>query len=241
MEKQASKSVVGDVSIPKLKITGKRAAYVNAAAVTVATYLGVVAIFGAIAGFTKGDWSFSMPGIISAFFGSASFSLLGVSVSIGPSALFVTGMLAIVGGVIGFLTLKKLTDATAVKNAWRLVSEIFGVITGLLVISLVSIALWSLFGLGEKSGVSQGDLWLSTFLPTVIKTALAGTIYMLARKIAAGKLEVLRIFSFVATGIAVVALIMVIVQTMIGFYDKKSSSSSLLDDDYDWSSWLDLD
>lgn len=240
MEKQASKSVVGDVKIPKLKMNGKRAAYVNAAAVTVATYFGIVAVFGAIAGFTKGDWTFSMPAIVSAFFGSTSFSLLGVSVSVGPSALFITGMLALVGGVIGFLTLKKLTDATAVKNAWHLVSEIFGVITGILLVALVSTALWSLFGIGEKSGVSQGDLWLSTFLPTLIKAVLAGTIYVLARKIAAGKLEVLRIFSMVATGIAVVALIMVIVQTMIGFYDKKSSKSILDDDyDFDWSSWLD--
>ena len=240
MEKQVKKSVVGDVSIPKLKMNGKRAAYVNAAAVAVATYLGIVAIFGAIAGFTNGDWGFSVPPIISAFFGGASFSLLGVSVSVGPSALFITGMLALVGGVIGFLTLKKLTDAAAVKNAWRIVAEIFGVITGLLLVAIVSTVLWSLFGLGEKSGVDQGNLWLSIFLPLVIKTVLAGTIYVLARKIAAGKLEVLRIFSFVATGIAVIALIIVIVQTMIGFYGKKSTSSIIDDDyDFDWSSWLD--
>lgn len=239
MEKQASKSVVGDVNIPKLKLNGKRAAYINAAAVTVATYFGIVAIFGAIAGFTKGDWMFSMPAIVTALFGNASFSFLGMSVSVGPSALFITGMLAIVGGIIGFLTLKKLTDASAVKNAWRIVAEIFGVITGVLAIALVSIALWSLFGLGEKSGVDQGDLWLSVFLPTVIKTILAGTIYVLAGKIAAGKLEVLRIFSMVATGIAVIAIVMVIIQTLVGFYDKKTSNSSIFDDDYDWSSWLD--
>ncbi|MBR3220511.1 hypothetical protein IKF76_01435 [Candidatus Saccharibacteria bacterium] len=234
MEKQASKSVVGDVTIPKLKMNGKRAAYINAAAVAIATYFGVVAIFGAIAGFTKGDWAFSTPGIVSAFFGTS----LGM---IAPTTLFVTTMLALVGGVIGFFTLKKLTDAAAVKHAWSIVAEVFGVVTGLLAIYLISTVLWSLFGLGEKSGVSQGDLWLSTFLPAVIKTVLAGAIFFLAKKIAAGKLEVLRIFSMVSSGIAVVALIIVIVQTMISFYDKKSSSDarSLLEG-YDWSDWLDF-
>lgn len=239
MEKQASKSVVGDVKIPKLKMNGKRAAYVNAAAVAIATYFGIVAIFGAIAGFTNGDWTFSMPTLVTALFSNASFSFLGVSVSVGPSVLFITAMLALIGGVIGFFTLKKLTDASAVKSAWALVAEIFGVVTGLLVVALVSTAIWSLLGIGEKANVSQGDLWLSVFLPTFIKTALAAGIYMLARKIAAGKLEVLRIFGMVATGIAVVAFVLVLIQTLVGFYGKKPSSSSLFDDDYDWSNWLD--
>ena len=240
MEKQVKKSVVGDVSIPKFKMSGKRAAYVNAAAIAAATYLGVVAIFGAISGFTNGDWLFSVPPIISAIFGANSVSLLGISVSVGPSALFITGLLALVSGVIGFLTLKKLTDAGAVKHAWKIVAEIFGVITGLFLINLIGIVLWSLFGLGEKSGVDQGNLWLSVFLPTLIKAVLAGAIFFLAKKIAAGKLEVLRLLGFVATGIAVIAFILVIVQTMIGFYGKKSSSSVFDDDyDFDWSSWLD--
>ena len=239
MEKQVKQSVVGDINLPKFKLDGKRAAYVNAAAVTVATYLGVVAIFAAISGFTKGDWLFGVPPIISTFFGASSLSFLGASVSIGPSALFVTALIALTGGIIGFLTLKKLTDATAVKNAWKLVAEIFGVITGLLAIYLVSTVLWSLLGLGEKSGVDQGNLWLSTFLPTLIKVALSGTIYCLASRIAAGKLEVLRLLGMVATGIAVVAIILVVIQTMtIDFYGKKSSSS-VFDDDFDWSSWLD--
>lgn len=238
MEKQASKSVVGDVSIPKFKMNGKRAAFVNAAAVTVAAYFGIVAIFGAIAGFTKGDWSFSMPAVITALFGNATISFLGVSVSVGPSALFLTAILALVGGLIGFFTLKKLTDATAVKRAWAIVAEIFGVVTGLLVIALVSIALWSLLGLGEKSGVDQGTLWLSVFLPTLIKTVIAGGLYVLAKKIVAGKLEVLRIFSMVATGIAIVAIIITVVQTLVAFYDKKPRSS--YNSDYDWSDWSDL-
>lgn len=238
MEKQASKSVVGDVKIPKLKMNGKRAAYVNAAAVAIATYFGIVAIFGAIAGFTNGDWTFSMPTLVTALFSNTTFSFLGMSVSVGPSVLFITAMLALIGGLIGFFTLKKLTDASAVKSAWALVAEIFGVVTGLLVVALVSTAIWSLLGIGEKANVSQGDLWLSVFLPTFIKAALAAGIYVLARKIAAGKLEVLRIFSMIATGIAVVAFILVLVQTLVSFYSKKTPTS-VFDDDYDWSSWLD--
>lgn len=241
-KKSSSKSVVGEVRMPKFKMTGTRAAVVNAAAVAVAGYFGVVAIFGAIAGFTKGSWVFDVPGIVSTMFGGtvASISLFGTSISAGASMLFITMMIAFAAGLIGLFTLKKLTDAAAVKKAWAIVAEIFGVIFGLLVIGLVATAVYSLLGLGEKSGVSQGDLWLSSFLPLAIKAVVAFGMYIIARKIAAGKLEVLRIFSMVTGGIAAVAFVLVLVQTLVGFYGKKTSSSVFDDDyDYDWSSILD--
>lgn len=227
MEKQA-KSVVGDVKMPKLKMNGVRAAAVNAAGVTVATYFGVMAIFAAIAGFTKGEWTFGLPALmvfVPAYGSTASYLVL-------------AAVLTLVGGLIGFFTLKKLTDAAAVKKVWNIIGEIFMVIAGVLALSAVTTAIFSIMGIGKKAGVDQGTLWLSTFLPTVIRFATAGTIAFLAKKIAAGKLEVLKIFSIVAALIAAVALILVIVQTMVSFYAKKSSSSRYYDDD-DWSSLYD--
>ena len=242
MEKKSSdKSVVGDVKMPKLNMSVGRISAINAAALSVAAYFGVLAIFGAIAGFTKGKWVFTMPGIVEMIFGAKTFSLFGATVSASASALFITMMLALCGGVIGLLTLKKLTNIEAVKKSWKVVAEVFGIITGLFIVGLIATALYALLGVGEKSGVSQGDLWLSTFLPMVIKTAAAGAISCVAQKVAEGKVEVLRIFSFVAVGIAAVALIIVVVQTLVGFYGKNTtgrSASSSYDDD--WSSLFDF-
>jgi hypothetical protein len=58
--------------------------------------------------------------------------------------------------------------------------------------------------------------------------------------IAAGKTQVLSIMRFVALGIAGAALIITVIATFVGFYNKPSLKGSSSADDYDFSSLYDL-
>jgi hypothetical protein len=230
MEKQQSaKPVVGAVKMPKIKLAGDKAAAVNAFAVAFAAFFGFVAIFAAIAGFTSGDWSFGVP-------------LLGIvvaNVSVGALTL-ITAVLAAVFGVVGMMTLGKITDAKALAKSWQCVAKVFFVLAAIYVVTMVSLAIYSLLGAGAK-GLDQGALWLSSFLPNLITAVAAGVMGCIARQIANGKTAMLRMLSFAAVGIAGVALILVIIQTLVGFYGSKTSSGYGKDyGDYDYSNLLDL-
>ena len=128
------------------------------------------------------------------------------------------------------------------KNSWKCVRNLFVVIAGLEVFKMIALAIYALMGVGEKSGVEQGYLWLNGFLSNTLAAAAAVAVVFIANAIAAGKTQVLSIMRFIALGVASVALIIAVVSTLVGFYSKKSSSSySDYSDALDSAkSWLDL-
>lgn len=219
------KPVVEQVKMPKMKVDGSKIAYVNAFATAGALFFGVATIFSAIAGFTK-SWIFGIPfdGLVRAF-------------SIGMYAKFFWGILAIALALVSFFTVSKITDASAISKAWKCIAKISLVVLCLFGIEMLCMILTSLIGLGKKSGVSQKDLWLSGFLPTAIMAATTCGIMFIAKAIANGKTQLLRIMTLVALGVGSVALVLVFISEIYGMYGKKSSGYDYLDD-YD--SFLDL-
>jgi len=212
----------------KLKLGSEKAAAVNAFALSFAAFFGVTAIFAAIAGFTKGDWLFQIPliGIVLANVGFISTAII-------------TSMLSVAFALIGLSTLKQITDKKDLEKPWRCVAKVFLTLTVIYAISLIALAIYSLLGVGKKSGVSHKHLWLSNFLPNVITAATAFTIHWFAKQIAAGKAAILKTFSLLAIAIACIGFILVIVQCLVGFYGKGGSSSGTdaLDkmlDNYPW-------
>lgn len=214
------KPVVGDApKMPKLKNSSKVMANVNAFSIAFAIFIGAAAIFAAIAGFTKGDWSFSVP-YIGTFFGGNLYS---------GSSLFTAATFVLIFGILSILTIRKITSVDDMKGAWKKVMIVFGVITAIFTIELVATAIYSLLSIGTKT-VDQGYLWLSSFLPIFILALLAFAVTFMAKKIADGNTQVLRIASYVAVAVAVVAFILVIVSTLVGFYAKKSTLDYGLED-----------
>ena len=216
---QQQGALVEPVKIPKMKIAGDKVAGINAFAISFAVFFGAMTIFSAIAGFTKGDWSFGIP------FMGAAFA------NVGLASTLITGLLAVVFAVIGLVTIGKITDRESLTKSWNAISKVFFVLTCIYVMSMVGIALYSLFALGKK-GLDHGDLWLSSFLPNFITAVVAGVMAYMSKMIAGGKTAVLRALSIVAIGVASIGLVLVIVQTLVGFYGEKSSSSSSYEDYY---------
>ena len=218
-------SVVQPMSMPKMKIPSEKAASINAFALSFAAFFGFVAIFAAIASFTKGDWLFDIPliGIVLANVGFMGASLI-------------TALLAVAFALIGLKTLKKVTDKKDLVKPWQCVAKVFLVLGVVYVVSMIAIALYSLLGVGDKSGVSQKNLWLSNFIPNLITAIAAIGIAFLAKQIAAGKTAILRTFSYIAIGVACVGFILVIVSTLVNFYSGKKSST--YDSGYDYGNSL---
>lgn len=221
--------VVEQVKMPKMKVDGSKIAYVNAFATAGAIFFGVAAIFNAIAGFTKGKWIFEIP--FDNILGSFSNSMY---------SYFFMGILTFVLGLVSFLTVGKITDAGAITKAWKFIFKVNLVLLVLFAIDMISMILTSLIGIGKTSSVyqSQGTLWLSGFLPTVIMALVAGVIAFVAKSIASGKTQLLRIMTLVALGVGSVAMIMVFISQIVGMYAKKSSYSDYLDDIDDYLDWL---
>lgn len=221
----APRPVVGAApKMPKVKYSSKVMAHINAFSIAFAIFLGLAAIFAAIAGFTKNakmPWSFGVP-FIGTFLGNNLY---------GGSALFVDAVFVLVFGVLSLMTLRKVTSIDDMKSAWRKIVVIFGVITAIFAVELVATAIYSLLGAGEKSGVAQGQLWLSSFLPIFILGLISAGVMYLAIQIANGKTQVLRVASYVAIAVAAIAFVLVLISTLVGFYSKKSYSN-FYDDDY---------
>ena len=215
MPETHEKPVVDPVKMPKLKMDKHKIATLNAWSIALAIFLGWSAIFAAIAGFTKGDWNFSIP-----FFGK----LMGSNTEV--PLIITTALFALVFGIFGFLTLKKVTDAEATKKAWGCISKVFLAFVFVYVVNMIGIVLYSLMSLGrtEDYNFDQGVLWLSSFLPTVICCVGAAAIVYMGKMISAGKTNVLRIASMIAGGIAVVAFILVFIQQLVSFYSKPESA-----------------
>lgn len=210
--------VVEQVKMPKMKVDGSKIAYVNAFATAGAIFLGVATIFNAIAGFTKGKWAFEIPfsGIIGSF-------------DVSTYSYFFMGILTFVLGLVSFLTVSKITDAGAITKAWKCIFKVNLVLLVLFGIDMISMILTSLIGLGKSSGVDQKSLWLNGFLPTVIMALTACVIAFVAKAIASGKTQLLRIMTLVALGVGSVSMIMVFISQIVGMYSKKSSYSDYED------------
>ncbi len=214
MPETHEKPVVDPVTMPKLKMDKHKLATVNAWTIALAMFLGYCAIFAAIAGFTK-KWDFSIP-----FFGRFMGSNAGA-----PRELL-TGLFALVFAIFGFVTLKKVTDAEATKKAWGCISKVFLGFMLVYAVNMVGIVIYSLMSLGrEKYAFDQGQLWLDSFLSTVICCIGAGVVWFIGKQISEGKTSVLRIASFIAAGVAVVGFIIVFIQLLVSFYSKPDSSS----------------
>lgn len=207
--------------ISPLKMTGSGAAWVNAAAVAVATFFGTMALFGAISMFTGGRWMFDVPGIVGMF----SESSVEVNGNLtGAFGVLMTALIAVSAGVIGMISLHKITNIEAMKKSWSVVSRVFVIFALLYALEAVAITIYGLMGLGRDSGVDQGRVWLSGFLPVLVKCATASVLVLIGKKIAEGKTEVLRFMTLVAIGIAGVALVLSFVSILVGFYANRSSS-----------------
>jgi len=218
------KPVVDPVKMPKIKINKQKIAQLNAWSIALAVFLGWSAIFAAIAGFTRGDWSFSIP-----FFGRFMGSNAGV-----PTILL-TALFALIFGIIGIVTLKKVTDVEATRAAWGCISKVFFAFMFIYIVDMIGVVLYSLMSLGRADDLTfdQGTLWLCSFLPTVICFIGAAAIWFIGKQISEGKTTFLRIASLVAIGIASVAFVLVFIQQLVSYYSKpKSSLDRVKDSDY---------
>jgi hypothetical protein len=207
------KPVVDPVHMPKLSMDKHKLATINAWAIALAIFLGYCAIFAAIAGFTK-KWGFSIP-----FFGR----FMGTNAAV-PTALL-TALFSVVFAIFGFVTLGKVTDAEATKKAWGCISKVFLGFMLVYAVDMIAIIIYSLMSLGRKEyEFNQGNLWLSSFLSTVVCCIGASIVWFMGKQIAAGKTSLLRIASFIAAGLAAVGFIIVFVQLLVSYYGKSNSS-----------------
>jgi MFS family permease len=215
----STNSVVEPFSMPKMKLSSEKAAILNAFTLSFAAFFGFLSIFAAIAGFTNGDWLFSIPVISSIF------------INFIP-VVFITALLSLVFSILGILTLKKITDKKDLVKPWHCVAKIFLTLAVIYGVSLVAFALYSLLGVGKKSVVNHKSLWLNGFLPNLIAGIAAGIICWFAKQIAAGKIALLRTFSMITVMVASLSFILVIISTLVTFYPSNSSNGSQYDNIY---------
>ena len=223
----ANNRVVAELKTPKVNMSGAGVARFNAFALSFAAFFGVMSIFSAVAGMTDGSWSFSVP-VIGILFSNISATAISIA----------TAILAVLLGVLGIVTINKITDAVALKKSWECTAKIFCFISVFYLVSTLSVALYSLLGAGSDY-IDHEYLWLSCFLPNLIITLMAGGMFFFANAIAKGKTELLRILSIVATVIAGLGLILILTNTLLDLYGDSSNSiddifDSYYDDDGSW-------
>jgi hypothetical protein len=232
----ATQPVVEPVKMPTIKkADNKFIAAVNAISISLACFFGWMTIFAAIASFTKKGWGIDIP-LVGWIFGN-NFGSFGGSVDI---TLLATGLLTVLFAVAGLISARKITDVNAMKSSWKCARNIFVVIAVIEIFKMIALAIYALCGLGKAAGVQQGYLWLNGFLSNTLAALGAAAIAAIAHMIAAGKTQVLSIMRFVALGIAGAALIITVIATFVGFYNKPSLKGSSSADDYDFSSLYDL-
>ena len=223
--------VVAELKGPKVKASGGQIARFNAFALSFAAFFGVMTIFSAISGLTQSEWSFRPPLI----------DILFANISSIPET-FVMALLALAFGVIGLLTINKITDADALKKSWQCVAKVFCALGIVYLVCMVAIALYSLMGLGRKSGLDHEYLWLSNFIPNLIMALTAGGIFFVAKSIVEGKTVLLRLLAIVATAISAIGLALTLIQIFTNFYGESHTIyddiyDSLMDRESGWSLW----
>ena len=221
-ETQKPEPVVKPVKAKKLKIDGKKVAYWNAFAISFVTFFGVALIFNAIASIitnqTKGEWYFSVP-----------FSGLFTSwdIAYGLPSTVIISTIALGLGIFGVATVNKITDADALKKAWKCNAKVFGVLTALYALSVCLICVYSLMNIKKGAGEFQGQLWLSGFLPTLIMGGVSAFIFAMSLSITKGKTALVRVMSYIAVSVASLAFAMIFIERMIVIHSKSSTSSVL--------------
>lgn len=207
---------------PVMKVAdNKLLSALNAIGLGVAVYFGVMAIFGAIAGFAKIAWNMKTDEV--------SLFLLG-----GGNLNLAMALTAVLGAVVAMLTIKKITDAEILKNAYRGLMVGFLMLAGMAAVGMLATALYSLMGIGAKY-VSQGSLWGIDFVVALVKFLAAVTVVVIAQNVVKGKIQMLKMANFAGLGIAGLGLVLVVISVLIGFYSKsgtglpKSSGTDSLD------------
>ena len=222
-ETQKPAPVVTKVKAKKIKIDGKKIAYWNAFAISGSIFFGVAIIFNAIASLitsqTKGEWYFGVPfsGLLTSW--SNAFNL--------PSEVILAAL--VLGlGIFAVTTVNKITDAEALKKAWKCNAKIFLGLTTLYALSLVLICIYSIMNIQKGAGEFQKDLWLSGFLSTLIMGGVAGFIGVVSLAIAKGKTVLVRIMSYIAVSVASLAFMMMFIERIVTIHSSKSTSTSEL-------------
>jgi hypothetical protein len=212
--------VVKPVQAKKIKIDGKKIAYFNAFALSFATFFGIALIFNAIAGFTKGKWSFGIP---------FSGIFLSWDISYVPN-IVILAFIALAMSIFGLVTVNKITDADALKKAWCANAKVFMVLTTGYVVAAIATCVYSLMYIKDGAGPTQKALWLNGFIPTLVMGGVSFGIAAISKAIAGGKTALVRVMSYIALTVASIAFILMFVQQLVSIHGKKSSSSYDFDD-----------
>jgi hypothetical protein len=211
--------VVQSVQMPKINVSQGAATGLSAFAVTFAIFFGIASVFGAIAAFTKGEWEFSIP-VINNIPVLSSLLLPG-----SIPTLFITAFLAILLGVVGFLSMRKITSTESLAKPYSATASVFLVLGMIFAAVALATAFYGLFGLGKASGVSQKPLWLNLFLPYLVYAITSIGIGIMSKKVAAGNTATLRLLGLVGMGVAGLGVLLVSISTLVNFYSDGSSSS----------------
>ncbi len=213
-----TKSVVDPVKMPKVKANNKLIAGINAASLSLSTFMGWMAIFAGIAAFTTKGWQIEIP------FASWFFGANNTTQGIGQVA-FTAGIASVLLAVLGLITAGKITDIDAMKKSWKCTRNVLIVLAAIEAVKMASIAIFALCGIGSK-GFAQGYVWLNGFLSCALATmALVGLVFI-AHFIAAGKTTVLSVMRFIAVGVASVGCVLLIISTIVGYHRTVSTGSS---------------
>ena len=214
--------VVAPVKMPKLKVNHKSLACANAWAIALACFFGFAGIFASIAAFTTigkdGAWSFNMP-IFTGLLGSNVISVLSLT---GTGLTLLGTLLALVAGIVGIVTLSRVTDGEALKKSWDCIAKTFFAILFVYIVDLVCLVLYSLItiGISKEYGYKtlQKNIWLNSFLPTFIMAAGVCAMAFIAKSIADGKTANARLASFIGVGLGALSFILCFIATMVTLY-----------------------
>ncbi len=217
MAESTNKPVVDPVKMPKLKTNAKTLAHMNTWAIALSTFVGFFGIFLAISLFTKNKWTFS-PAITTIIpFGAGSAALASA-----VAFIFFLVLAALGAGIYGIITIGKITDADALKKAWKNVFHLLVVFIGVYSIYLIALILSSLVMIGKSDKIGFKDtqkiIWLYHFLPSVLMGLGATALAFLARSIAKGKTANARIACFIGIGLSGVAFILTFIALMVYIY-----------------------
>ena len=213
-----------ETSMKSINLDSEKTTKINVFSICFALFFGIMLIISTISLFTKGKWSFSFP---------FPTSILTTNMYDARSMYFSLAISAVFFGVISIITAKKSTsDQESVQRTWKTASILFLIFGIIYAVNMVSLAIYALMGVGDKSGLDHEELWLNSVLPSFIIAAINFGISVIANLISKGKAFLIKIMSIVTTSIAGIALILIIIYIFTNFYGKSSSY-------YDYSDYLD--
>ena len=183
---------------------------INAASFGGAAIFGSIGILAAISNFTEGSWY---------IYGSGIESLIG-----GVAMSFFLAVLAFVLGVIAKSTIKKITNADLLKKSYGTLTVVACIIGALATTVAISVAIFALIVIGSKS-YDQKELWLNSFLPAIIVSAITFCTAWFTRKISSGNIASLPLATNIVLGIASVSLLLTVISTIVVVYGTSSKST----------------